>query len=346
MAVTLFSAFTIGSPASAQFEINYPDEPPKEGETLLEWARAPILDHTIPEDQRGDTSTCDARSQFDLDKTALTCWPILRPAQLFLLADYAAQEPTGDKTQNLKQAVAYADEAVAFIGTPQWPLQEYLLIKSYEVKLNALMKLEEWEDSYDASLQLVSVIKNDLFQHDDFRLSFANRKRGQVFLKLGLYDAAKLHLEQARALLAGFDGDINAMQFSDQSEDVIVAAIARADFDYAQQTAKVYLDHIKKTPKGMRFGFDSHVDLLLYLAAMRGDHEGALVLLELRFTDQRDYARCRAGMFEFPRVLGNLVEHEAIANALIKGGCTHDKLDTQPSVPIKGLHDEALPALG
>lgn len=342
LALTLFG----GSPASAQFEITFPDRPKGDDETLLEWADPPILKHSIPQEQRGDTSSCGATSEYDLNQTAVTCWPVLRAAQLHLLADYAAQEPTGDKTQNLARAIAHADEAIAFIGTPEWPLQEYLLIKSFEVKLNALTKLEEWEASYDASLQLVSVLQNDLFQYDEFRLSFANRKRGEVFLKLGLYEAAKLHLEEARDLLTGFDGDKNAMAFSDQSEDVIIAAIRRGDRDYARQTAKVYLDHIVKAPRGLRFGFDSHIDLSLYLTAIRGDQTSALGLLELRFKEQRDYARCHKGMFEFPRVLGNLVEHEAIANALIEGGCEPEQLATRPGEPIKGLHEEALPALG
>lgn len=339
------AALTMSAPASAQFEVLLPDTPPREGQTLLEWADPPILKHTIAEDKRGDTSSCGATSEYDLDQTAVACWPVLRAAQLFLLADYAAQERTGNKQENLRQGIAYAEEAIAFIGQPQWPLQEYLLIKSYDVKLRALTRLEEWNASYDASIQLVSAIQGDLFQNDEFRLAFAYRKQGQVFLKLDLYDGAKFVLADARKLLEGFDGDNIAMPFSDHSEDMIVAAIDRSELGYAQEMATTYLDHISSAPRGMRFGYESHIDLALYLAAVRTDRQAALGLLADRFADQRDYARCRKGMFEFPRVLGTLVEDPSIAKALIDGGCTKDQLSTRPTEPITGLGDKSLPPL-
>ncbi len=333
----------ISSPAFAQFEITYPDEPPKEGETLLEWADPPILKHTIPEAERGDTSTCDATSEYDLDQTAVACWPVLRAMQLFLLADYTAVEPVGDKAANRRKAIALADDAIAFIGMPEWPLEEYLLIKSLELKLYSLMRLEEWDAAYDTSVQLVSVIQNDLFEHDEFRLSFAYRKQGQVFLELGLYDGAKLILEDARKLLSGFNADMNAMSFSDQSEDIIVHAINKGDIPYAVHMAHMYLTHIRRTPRGMRFGHDQHIDLLLYIAATQGKADAALALLDERFADQRSYAQCGKGYYQFPHVLGPLLDDAAIRAKLTEGGCGEDRFTTSLSEPIKALDGKTLP---
>ncbi|KEO92143.1 hypothetical protein EH31_05605 [Erythrobacter longus] len=99
---------------------------------------------------------------------------------MYLLADFTAAELTGDARNNLLQGIALADEAIDFIGTPQWPLEEYLLIKANATKLNALMRLGNWEASYEASDSLISAIKGDLFQYDEFRLAFAYRKGGEV----------------------------------------------------------------------------------------------------------------------------------------------------------------------
>ncbi|MEM7666441.1 MAG: hypothetical protein AAF250_11345 [Pseudomonadota bacterium] len=317
----LLVSLCLAAPAAAQFEITYPDEPPKEGQTLLEWARPPILDYTIPADQRDDVSDCGETFEYDLDKTALTCWPVLRAAQLFLLAEYAAGEPSGDKAANLHKGIALADDAIEFIGEPQWPLQEYLLIKAREVKLNSLMKLGEWDDAYDTSLQLVSTIKNDLFQFDEFRLAYAHRKRGQVFLELGLYDGAKFVLEDARALLEGFDGEKVALPFSDHSEDMIAHAISAGDLGYAEEMTDRYLGHIRTSPKGMQFGYRNHLDLKLYLVAARGDAQAALALLDERFADEQSYARCSDGPFKFPSVLAPLRSEPAIIERLREGGC-------------------------
>lgn len=341
----LVAAALVPAPANAQFEITYPDTPPTEGQTLLEWADPPVLRHTIPKEARADTSSCGATSEFDLDQTALACWPVLRAAQLLMRGEYAAGEPTGDKEENRAQGIDYADQTIAFIGKPQWPLQEYLLIKAYELKLRTLITQENWEASYDTSIQLVSAIERDLFRHDDFRLAFAMRKQGQVFLELDLYDGAKAILEDARKLLGAFDGDKNALPFSHHSEDMIVHAINRGDMDYAKDTATRYLDHILEAPLGMRFGYDSHIDLLLYLAATRGDKPEALQLLELRFAGQRDYDQCDEGMFQFPRVAGHLIEDPAIIDALLAGGCNKEQLAAHEPGPIKGLRGKTLPSL-
>lgn len=341
--ITAAGALATSSPVAAQFEITYPDEPPKEGETLLEWADPPILKHTIPETERGDTSTCGATSEYALEQTAVACWPVLRATQLFLLADYTAVEPTGDKSANRRKAIALADDAIAYIGTPEWPLEEYLLIKSLELKLNSLMRLEEWDAAYDTSVQLVSAIQNDLFEFDEFRLSFAYRKQGQVFLKLGMYDGAKLILEDARKLLSGFDADNNAMAFSDQSEDIIVHAINKGDIPYAVHMSHMYLTHIRRTPRGLRFGQNQHIDLLLYIAATQGKVAPALQLLDERFENQRSYAECDKGYFQFPRVLGPLLDDAAIREKLAEGGCSEDRFTTSLSEPIKALDGKTLP---
>ncbi|MEL7198482.1 MAG: hypothetical protein AAGL10_09220 [Pseudomonadota bacterium] len=339
------AGLAISYPASAQFEIVYPDEPVKEGQTLLEWARPPILDHTIAEDDRNDTSTCGAKHEWDLEKAAVACWPILRAVQLFTLADFAAAEPSGDRQANRRQGIAYADQAIEFIGQPQWPLQEYLLIKSLELKQYNLMKLEEWENAEEVSVQLVSAIQSDLFRYDDFRLPWAHQRWGQILLKRDDYEGAKLLLEEGRKVLKGYDPAKNAMKFSDQSEDIIVYAIHLGDFEYAEEKAWAYLDYVRTAPFGFQFGYEAHIDLLLYISARREDKETALPLLEERFTKQRDYDRCNDGYFQFPKVLGPMVLDREIKQILIKGGCSEDLLKEPHTGQIKGLLDRVLPPI-
>ncbi|MEM1050752.1 MAG: hypothetical protein AAGI28_01520 [Pseudomonadota bacterium] len=347
--IALFAAcvaLACTEPASAQFESTFPDTPPERGQTLLDWADPPILKHTIPESQRSDTSTCGSTSEYDLDQTAVACWPVLRAAQLFLVADYATQEPTGNTLENKRNAITLADEAIAFIGKPEWPLEEYLLIKSLELKLNAQINLENWQPARETGEQLIVTLKNDLYRFDEFRLSFAYHKLGEVLLQLDEWDRARALLEEARLNLKGFDGEKNAMRFSDQSEDMVIRAINRGELHYAEEMARRYFDFASTIDSRRAFGFETHIDLLLYLAARKGDRNEALDLLDQRFAQQSSYSPCRTWQFDFPRMLGALVEDADIANTLIDGGCTKDQLDTQPSQPIQGSRGKTLPPLG
>jgi len=342
-ASALAACVVSGSSALAQFEITYPDTPKRDDQTLLDWARPPVLDYTIPEDRRGDTSTCGATSEYDLDQTALTCWPVLRAAQLQTLAAYAANETVGGTNANRRKGIAHADEAIAFIGEPQWLLQEYLLIKVLEVKLLALMSLEEWEAAFDTSGQLVSVIQRDLFRFDEFRLGYAYRKRGQSALKLGLYEAAKLNLEDVRRMLTGFNSEKNALPFSNHSEDVIIHAINAGDFAYAEATILAYLEHISQAPRGMQFGKDNHIDLALYLAARTSDNRTALPLIKSRFETQRSYALCDDSFVHFPQILGPLVHDATIKAMLLDSGCSEKSLSVRANERIEVRGGRTLP---
>ncbi len=310
-----------GTAAHAQFEVEYPDEPPEEGQTLLEWSNPPVLRHTIAESQRGDLSACDAQSEFDLDTAAYTCWPLLRALQLFTLADFAAGEPTGDKQANLRQGIGYADDALAFIGKPQWPLQEYLRTRALRLKVDSLVKLEEWDAALPASKALIANIESDLFRFDNFSLGFARSKHSAILLHLDNVKEARANLEQARALLFEFDGEKIGWPLSSHSRAVIVDAIRRGDFSYAERMADRYLEHFRTAPKGMQFGLTDHLDLKLYLVAARRDRAEALALIEEREAASSNSDRCEEGLFRFPLMLAPLRDDAGVIDALKQTGC-------------------------
>ncbi|WP_299295557.1 hypothetical protein [uncultured Erythrobacter sp.] len=317
----LLACLSLAVPAAAQFEITYPDEPPEEGQTLLEWARPPILDHTIPEPERSDVSTCGARHDFDLDRVAVTCWPVLRATQLWTLASFAQGEPSGDTRANQRQAIGYADQTLDFIGEPRWPLQEHLRSKALETKLSALVKLEDWNAALETARALIANIDGDLMLHDDFRKGFAHRRYGDILLQLGRSEEARADLEIARQLLDGSDADKAGWPISTYSENVIADATRKGDLTYAEQAVDRYLAKIRTFGKGWQFGIDDHRDLKLYLLAARGDAQSALTLLDERFADEESNNRCKDGQFKFPMVLAPLRDTPGIVERLRAGGC-------------------------
>ncbi len=336
---SLLAAFSFASPAAAQFEIIYPDEPAKEGQTLLEWSRPPVLEYTIPDHKRGDVSTCDAASEFDLDQTALTCWPVLRASQFLTLASFAQGEPTGDPAANQRAGIAYANQGLEFIGTPRWPLQEFLRTKLLEVRLLAEIKLEQWERALATSADLIASIESDAIKHDDFRLGYAQRKRGDILLKLDQPSQARKELEEARPLLLGPEGVNFALPFSDFSENVIADAIRRGDTGYAASTIESYLNHIKTVPAGLRMGITAHHDLQLYLLATRGDLEKTLAVLRERARYQASSSPCSPFDRLFPAVLAPLRDNEELQTLLKEIGCEQRALDKMEEAATEGIKD-------
>lgn len=320
-AAAMIAGFCLSVPAAAQFEIAYPDEPPAEGQTLLEWARPPILDHTIPEAERSDISTCGARHDFDLDRVAVTCWPVLRATQLWTLASFTQGEPSGDRLANQRQAIGYADQTLDFIGEPRWPLQELLRSKALETKLSALVKLEDWDAALETARTLVASVSGNLMQYDDFRRGFAHRRYGDILLELGRSEEARADLEIARKLFEGHEADKVGWPISTYSENVIVDAIQKGDLAYAEQAVDRYIARIRAFPDGMQFGIGDHRDLKLYLLAARGDALSALALLDERFAEERPYNRCKDGRFRFPMMLAPLRDDPVIIERLRAGGC-------------------------
>lgn len=323
--IARFTAFCaslcLAAPAAAQFDIQYPDTPPAEGQTLLEWARPPVLDYTIPEEQRDDVSTCSATHEYDLDLVATTCWPILRALQIWTLASFAQGEPNGDKDANQRQAIGYADEVLDFIGEPQWPLHEHMRSKALETKLSALVRLEDWDAALVTARELLDNVSSDLMKFDDFRRGFAHRRYGELLLQAGKSDEARADLETARELFYGPEGDKVGWPLSNYSEAVISDAIRQGDLRYAEDATNRYLAHIRTLPDGFQFGIDDHRDLKLYLLAAAGDVDDVLALLDERFSDERPYNRCKDGPFKFPQVLAPLRDDEAIVARLREGGC-------------------------
>ncbi|GMN03078.1 hypothetical protein [Erythrobacter sp. MTPC3] len=336
-AIALSAALALSAPAFAQFDIDYPDTPPAEGQTMLEWARPPVLDYTIPADKRGDLSTCAEDRETELERVAATCWPVLQTLKLYTLASFAENEPVGDKATNWRAAIAHAEELIELVGTPRWPMEELLRTKALEIRLSALRGLGEWDAALDASGALIASIRDDMVQHDDFRLGFAHRKRGEILIKLGQSEAARADLDRAWTLFDGDDRDMVGWPLSNYSEAVIADAIRSGDLEYAKQAADRFLDLIRTAPSNMQFGITDHIDLKLYLLAIEGDANGALTLIAERVETGSPYSKCTAGPFRFPQVLAPLRQDARILNALRELGCRDKQLAEMDFAADQGI---------
>ncbi|MCK0127497.1 hypothetical protein [Erythrobacter sp. F6033] len=342
----LFVSLCLAAPAAAQFEQTYPDEPPKEGQTLLEWSRPPILDYTIPPEQRDDVSSCGARHDLDLDETAVTCWPVLRAAQLFTLASFAQGEPTGDMAANQRQGVEYADQGLAFIGTPRWPLQEHLRSKLLEVKLSALVKLEDWDAALPVARDLVENVSGDLMKYDDFRRGFAHRRYGEVLLKLGRVKEARADFMTAWSLLNGPAGDKVGLPLSKYSRNLIIDAIRKGDLNYAESATERYLYFVREEPFGFRFGYRDHLEFRMYLLAKDGRKAALLETLKERIGLERDYSSL-CSIFDplFPGVLAPYRKDEDVLKLLRDADCQERVISKMDDVAKNGLREYKGPLL-
>lgn len=144
-------------PASAQW--SFPSEPPKPGQTLLEWSDPPLLKHDIPPEQRSDVTSCAETHETRLEEVALTCWPVLQAYKLFLRMDFAAGEPSGDPQANRRLALGYADQLIDLIGEPEWPLQTHILMTTYHGQAFLLEDEQQWEAALAANAKEIAAIE-------------------------------------------------------------------------------------------------------------------------------------------------------------------------------------------
>jgi len=301
-------------PALAQS--SFPSEPPKPGQTLLEWSDPSLLKHEIPPEQRGDVTSCAETHETRLEEVALTCWPVLQAYKLFLRMDFAAGEPSGDPQANRHLALDYADQLIDLIGEPAWPLQTHILMKAYHRQADLLADERQWQAALAANAKEIAAIEALGGYDRDFRMAFALAKRTDVLLGAGQRDEARVVLEQARPLLTRPDGERNGWAFSSQNEAVVEDAIRQGDLAYAETTLDRYLDYVRDAPKGMQFGSLDALDLKLYLVAGRKDVPATLHLLDERMALLEGRFPCFYGNVLFPYVLAPIRDVPLIAARL------------------------------
>ncbi|MDJ0979741.1 MAG: hypothetical protein QNI87_14550 [Erythrobacter sp.] len=337
---------SLASQTGAQLEERLPDTPPAEGQTLLKWVDPPVLTYTIPEDRRGDLSSCANDFEYDLLSVAATCWPVLEALKLYTRADYAFNEPTGDKLENMRATIGYANATLELIGKPEYPLEEFLRSKALERKLGAHEKLGQWEAALATSKDWLETLRGDLMRGDDFSRAFAHTRHGDALLRLGRSQDARDDLEVAIKLFDGIDGDKVGWPLSNYSENVIKDALRKGDLDYAEHTIDRYLEFVREEPRGLRFGIHDHLDLKLYLVAARGDREQALALIEERMERRSNRPqRCSGLGVLFPAVLAPLRRDKDVTAALKAHGCGEEdfaQMENAANRGLRGFKDELI----
>ncbi len=332
----LFSILALTAlPASAQS--SFPSEPPKPGQTLLEWSDPPLLKHDIPPEQRSDVTSCAEAHETRLEEVALTCWPVLQAYKLFLRMDFAAGEPTGDPQANRRLALGYADQLIDLVGEPEWPLQSHMLMQAYHRQANLLEEEQQWDAALTANAKEIAVIEALGGYDRDFRMAFALAKRTDLLLGAGQCDEARAVLEQARPLLTRPDGERNGWAFSRHNEAVVKDAIRQGDLAYAETMLDRYLDYVRGASKGMQFGSLDALDLKLYLVSGRKDVATVLHLLDDRMAILGDHDPCFYGNVLFPYVLAPIRDVPAIADRIEKLQCPPKVMAKLARTPETGI---------
>lgn len=325
-------------PASAQW--SFPSEPPKPGQTLLEWSDPPLLKHDIPPEQRSDVTSCAEAHETRLEEVALTWWPVLQAYKLFLRMDFAAGEPSGDSHANRRLALSYADQLIDLIdliGEPEWPLQTHILMKTYHRQAFLLEDEHQWEAALASNAREIAAIEALGGYDRDFRMAFALAKRTDLLLGAGQRDEARAVLEQARPLLTRPDGERNGWAFSSHNEAVVKDAIRQGDLAYAEITLDRYLDYVRGAPKGMQFGSLDALDLKLYLVAGRKDVPATLHLLDERMAVLEGRDPCFYGGILFPYVLAPLQDVPAVAARIEELQCPPRVMAKLAQTPETGI---------
>lgn len=354
--IVLNLAITLVEPATAQTapapnvypQPGYMETKPADADApLIEQQRPEILDFNIPVAKRADLSTCGADATYQLDDVVKTCWPLLQAAKLFIRVDFAAYEAKeslrrdkNDIAENKTKALALATELVALIGEPEFPLEQYYLMKSHETKAHLHKAFGEFEKALQAVDKRIALLIDMPVYDMEFHLAFAQHNRSQYLLELGRRREARQNFEAAFPLLFTASGYKNGWPISNHSETIIIDALRSGDHDFALEAVNRYLTATENMEKGMQFGLTDHIDLKLYILAGRGDVEEVVALINERNAQNADrYSLCPNSDRYFPYVLAPLHKNPKIAEKLSAMECSAKSLAKMEDIAGKGILD-------
>ncbi len=312
---------------------------------LIEQQRPEILGLDIPAASRADLSTCRADATYQLDDVIKTCWPLLQAAKLFTRLDFAAHEAKeslrrdkNDIAENKTKALALATELVALIGEPEYPLEHYYLMKSYETKAHLHNAFGEYQQALDAVDKRIALLIDIPVYDMEFHLAFAHHNRSQYLLELGRRAEARQNFKTAFPLLFTASGYKNGWPISNHSETIIIDALRSGDHGFALEAVNSYLAATENMEKGMQFGLTDHIDLKLYILAGRGDVEEVVALINERNAQNAGrYSLCPNSDRYFPYVLAPLHKNPKIAEKLSAMKCSAKSLAKMDAVAGKGI---------
>lgn len=340
--VQLATAQTIPAPSVAPLS-GYmdPDAP------LIEQYRPEILDFDVPAAKRADLSTCQADATYQLDDVVKTCWPLLQVAKLFTRLDFAAHEARESLRQNKKdiaenkiKTLALATELVALVGEPEFPLEQYYLMKSYETTAHFHKAFGEHQPALDAVNKRIALLIDIPVYDMELHLAFAQHNRTQYLLELGRRAEARQNFNAAFPLLFTASGYKNGWPISNHSATIITDALRAGDHEFALDAVNNYLAATEEMAKGMQFGLSDHIDLKLYILAGRENVKEVIALIDQRNAQNAGrYSLCPNSARYFPYVLTPLHKNSKIAEKLSAMKCSAKSLAKMDDAAVKGIFD-------
>lgn len=345
----------LAAPANAQMD--FPDHPPEPGQSLLDWADPPMLKYEIPPEKRGDLSTCsEGIIPADVETVAQTCWPILKAYKLQIRMEFAeadrvksATSKTGSGGSGADEALAYADQLIAEIPDPQWYLQSTMLIKAHGLRASILARKGDWDAALAANAAEMDQFAALSPYDRDWYLAFALNERVDYLLGAGRREEARAILAEVLPLIDKPDGERLTWPISDMNETLVKDAIRMGDWNYANAVNSRYLDILNTVSDRMQMGLTDALDLGIYLAAQRRDHDAVISLMDRRIADMGDRPRCYRHDRMFPYVAASLRDDPQIAARLAQIGCSPEVMDKMGEVAETGIVDSdgtiILPAL-
>ncbi|MEP3227317.1 MAG: hypothetical protein ABJO01_15165 [Parasphingorhabdus sp.] len=328
-----------------------PEAPPKEGQPLITWRRPAILDYEIAPTDRSNLSACDETDFFFLDDIARKCDPILAMTKLYVQLDFATYEArsrhrkqSDDAAEYREKALVFAEQITSEFGQPQWPLQRYLLSKTYQSRASLYSGWQEWDKAIAEQDKRIALLSRSRFKARGSLLAQAYQQKGGYLLAKGDRSAAQANYETSFAL-----NQKNAFQpFSAiryHTEAMVQDAIHERDYDYALQWIDRYLDIYRQRAQtdGQSGPFDGElllerlVALRIYILAETGNASELMQATTLFDTLYKD-RRYRCSKFEmFPQVVAPYHKDKRIKSWLESKGCSEKIFRALDDVPKKGV---------
>jgi len=325
--------------------------PPAPGQPLIEWRRPPLLDYTIAPDKVDDLTSCGEDDFFYVNDTSQTCAPLLSMNKLFIQLDFATSEARSrlrknrpDAADYRKKALNFADQIIAEHGEPKWPLQVYLLSKTYQRRASIYEAWSEWDTAITEQDKRIALLSDSKFKPRDILFAQSYQQKGDYLIAKGDRVAARSNYEESFAV-----NKWNAFepfsQLQQHTEAMVTDAIFARDYDSAldwiERYLKIYKDQAALENRSSAFGgeilLNKLVAMRIYIHAAEGQEAemtDATYLYETLYRGRN----MRCFKYElFPQVIAPFHTKISIKNWLIKIGCDERIFKAMDDVPVAGV---------
>lgn len=325
--------------------------PPTEGQPLIEWRRPPLLDYTIPAHKTGDLTSCVEDDFVFLNDTSRTCAPLLSMNKLYIQLDFATHEARTRLRKNRPDAADYRNKALNFAnrivaehGEPKWPLQIYLLSKTYQLRASIYEAWGEWDAAIAEQDKRIALLTDAKFQPRDILFAQAFQQKGRYLIAKGDRVAARDNYEASLAINTGTAFEpFSSLRY--HTEAMVTDAIFARDYDSALDWIKRYLDIYKKQAESENrlSAFDGEilldklVSLQIYVHAAQGQEAELVDATYLYETLYKGRNKNCSKYDLFPQVIAPFHDRPSIKNWLSEWSCSESVLKALDNVPVLGV---------